>query len=575
MAQRLCKVCGAAAEAGETRCGECGAPLPREEPAQEPISPPAERIEEADLPEEPLFTPRWRRMLRRTLAVALCAAALGLCARRSWPRQEADQFAAYEGEGVGWLGSTFLTPRGAWTFPGPSYDAGPSAGRDCRLLVYQGEESGEEPTPRTAYAFFNGEELEAHTWRSAALSGNGKWVFYVEQVGEEQILFRRELSTGQIQELDRGELEGLTVAWDGSAALYQKMAGHTADSFLWTRREGARAIGLSDLGFPDCLGTEGRSYLGTTLDSAAISFAGSQIYQVSWGGEPHELGQTPIVDREVEEVIFRGREDDRWYYESARSPAAPLDVPAGCSLSLCRPQGREGELPARLTDWLYQCIDGEGFSYFYLGEDLTPEELELPSGAAVTALTVSRTGERAVCLSEEGEVYLLDRSQGGVGRFVPLVDAGGAVTYLCAGDVETLYYETGAHEIYAMALTGEAPEEGPARLIWEDGGDSVWRPLENGGLYLVCYGQEFDFSGPAIYYTDGASPARRVEGPEPAPGMWSAQLDGMRGLAVIEDWSDYALTLTIQDKLWYLNPQGEAALIPWREAPELARALGD
>lgn len=572
MKQTFCKLCDYTGGAEETHCPDCGAPLfVREAPRPEP-SPTDEvniTLESKDRPSH--LRLRWAAGF---LAVCLAVQGVGLWLAHR-PRPQNWSYVD------GWFGS-LVTPRGVWWLEDVSI-VGANAGSGPQQVLYG--------WTRTADAFddvdidiyyYDGQALEKTDWTSAAISANGKFLFYVAGDAD-QSLKRRDLKTGREQELARAERLALGVVDDaGTACVYVAGSEDTFDTELaqmlvWQASTGTSRE-LEEKSALLALGRGGDNYaVYSPGQSDGLVVYGGGSFRVVWGkrGECTDIpSMRYLTDRDLTEVLYMD-EDGLWHYENQDGDAATLDdLPEHSDLWYVRANGTYDRRLDRLTGRVYGGGNGR---LYYLGEDLTLTDLTGEGAASVASFNeetqtlyyfFAGTGQRGGALYKMQDPCS-DR------RETTLVVEEGVRDYVFSQDGSALCVREGTS---AYAATWKISVDGgpfqPLEFAKEKGSHTIL-PVNGGGCWYLgsntSLRQELWYRAPdgteelKLSYTSPASSTMYNDPPETvalpvSPIVQDIYLvsvgDGSQALALIDrgGWPEEGGTTKVA--YWLLEADG-------------------
>lgn len=522
MDEVFCKVCGYRGAAGQMECPECGAPLKK---AAAPAAEPPKDAAEVNI----ILKPKERRShpIRRVavfLVLCFVIQSLGL-----WGLGRLEDWDYLE-SGGNWSGlynGDFVTPFGVWELDDWVIDMGSSAGPRRVLRSMAALLSSQYPPPEDAPYYYDGETLRRTGWSWGALSGDGKVLFYAQQEGEDQALYRQEGRQGLPQELDRvpGDAAArMLVTYDGSAVVYVVGAWKGGDPVL---RQWSQKTGVTELDFQEGLNLLRLGRNGTNRLRIIGSDGGEVEFHVEWGERGRESvfpsSGAFVVDRDLTEVLAQS-DDGMVIYENEAGERRTVEgFPAGWYFWPLRAGGpgtytdRYGLAVERLTDWVYQSQDDR---LYYLSEDLSVTELT--GEWTVKDCVISDDGRSVYCLSKLGELYRLERTGGrwstqkiGEDWWTEGITAAQDLSLLDGKDV-TLGVKRYAHILLDTA-TGETRTVEHSHIGWEG------CLLNGGGCWYL--------DGDALWYWHR----------ETGTAEWKLSLDDLGGDAAPEGGWDFAL----------------------------------
>lgn len=409
-----CRVCGCLAPLGTAECPDCGAPLPQELPKETP--PPLSEAAEDARPEarrnKKEKHPARHPLLRR-VAVFLALCLVAELALFALPQKQPPP-------GVVLTAGGFVTPDGVWDYEADGFFFY-TATSDGRYVILQqvGEEAASKTrrgweavssstvnlsytyAPEGDYYLFDGRTLEQTDWDTATLTDNGT-VFYTVADETGTTLFRRDLTTGKVSEIQRVEGEvsfDLRPSDDGTAAAYRwKSSGQTPYS-LW--RVGDKTpVELDGQGTLVGVGNGGQTCLfweGNTNGTDDTLYRGYDNSYYLWrDGESVDLsGWMPMwCNNALTELLLRKEREDSsgdWYYYDVKAMTAPVRLDASNETYLI-PAVRNGNL--WWSGYGSETLKGR----FYVGQT--------SGGSAVYYLT--RRGELLPVTEGLGGDFLLD-----------------------------------------------------------------------------------------------------------------------------------------------------------------------
>ena len=526
-----CRVCGCPSPLGTAECPDCGAPLPQELPREQ--KPSAAQTEEtsasASISEkkEPSPKRRWARWAAAFFALCLVVelAVLAIPPKRTPP-------------GVAVAEGSLVTPDGVWDYTADGF-AFSTATSDGRYVILQqvGADAASKTrrvwealssssvnlsytyAPDGDYYLFDGRTLEQTDWDEVGLLDNGT-VFYtvVDETGT--TLFRRDLNTGKISEIQRVEggcdLADLRPSADGTAVAYRwKTDGNTPYS-LWRVGEKKPAeIGCEGVlwgvgnGGGTCLFS--REYLYRDMDgSAPWGDEGSQYYLWRDGERIDLPDRMPVwCSNDFTEFLQMDYLGDWYYFDVATmTEGVKLDVPDGGYLSSV---GLYSDYHwDTLTGHFYLSYDGGADRVYYLTR--RGELLPVTYGVAGD-FQVGKGGQNAVFM-KNGDLYraaILSDDTVEIQQLTQTVNM--ASSGLNEGSVETFAANGDLTHIYYVAQSPEGYRGGKILYHWHDGES---HPLDfQYGLTYNAYQNAIEVTGSGgcyfqnsgdVYYTEKDAP---------------------------------------------------------------------